>query len=118
MKAITGHIGILMTGLAMVGMANLSLAAPDTDSVRNLAGSLSTESGNTGMSGTVLAQDSTAQSRPDFTGLWSINPDVSDNLWERLKETMQDRRQSNGGGHGWAVVMAAGVVAVEWADVA
>jgi hypothetical protein len=89
-----------LTGLTLVGMANLSLAAPDTDSVRNPAGSLSPESGNTDMSGTVLAQDSAAQSRPDFTGLWSLNPDVSDNPRERLKEAMQAGRQRNGGGHG------------------
>lgn len=100
MKATTGYIGVFMTGLALVGMANLSLAAPDTDSVRNPAGSLSTESGNTDMSGPVQAQDSAAQSRPDFTGIWSLNPDVSDNPRERLKEAMQARRQSNGGGHG------------------
>lgn len=100
MKATTGYIGIFMTGLALVGMANLSLAAPDSDSVRNPAGSLSTESGNTDMSGTVLAQNLAAQSRPDFTGLWSLNPDVSDNPRERLKEAMQARRQSKGGGMG------------------
>jgi len=108
MKATTGYIGVFMTGLALVGLANLSLAAQDPDSVRNLPGSLSKESGNTDISGPVLAQDSTPQSRPDFTGIWSLNPDVSDNPRERLKEAMQARRRSKGGGHGMGGSMGRG----------
>jgi len=94
------YINIFLTSLALIGMADLSHAASDTGPVQNLPGSLTKDLADTNMPGTVLTRNSAPQSRPYFTGLWSLNVDASDNPRERLEEAMQARRQSKGSGHG------------------
>ena len=100
MSARSLYINIFLISLALIGMADLSQAAPDTGSVQNLPGSLTKDLADTNMPGTMLTRNSAPQSRPDFTGLWSLNVDASDNPRERHEEAMQARRQSKGCGHG------------------
>ncbi len=73
MNATTRYINIFLSGLALVGTANQSLAAPDTGSMQDSPDSNTTGSENTEMSAEKAMPDAVPQSRPKFTGLWSLN---------------------------------------------
>jgi hypothetical protein len=47
-----------------------------------------------------LALAAAAQSRPDFSGLWALNAQASDDPLEKLKAAMQTMQPANGGGRG------------------
>ena len=47
-----------------------------------------------------LALAAAAQSRPDFSGLWVLNAQASDNPLEKLKAAMQTMQPAKGGGRG------------------
>lgn len=49
MSARSLYINIFLTSLALIGMADLSHAAPDTGSVQNLPGSLTNDLADTNM---------------------------------------------------------------------
>ena len=73
----------LSIGLAAAGCAGTTPVAPDTVT--------SISQGNL---------PAPAQSRPDFSGLWSIDADASDDPQKKLKEAMKAMKQAGGGGHG------------------
>lgn len=100
MNAKKRYINVFLSGLALVGTANLSLAAPDTGLLRDLPGSIATGSENAEMPAGETMPGKAPQARPNFTGLWSLNVDASDNPQEKLKKAMQATRQNNGGGRG------------------
>ena len=97
MKATTGYTGIFLISLALTGMADLSHAALDSGLVQDIPGSLTKDLTDTSMPGAALVQNAAPQSQPDFTGLWSLDVDASDNPRERLKEVMQARSQRKAG---------------------
>ncbi len=97
MKATTGYTGIFLISLALTGMADLSHAALDSGLVQDIPGSLTKDLTDTSMPGAALVQNAALQSQPDFTGLWSLDVDASDNPRERLKEVMQARSQRKAG---------------------
>ena len=47
-----------------------------------------------------LALAAAPQSRPDFSGLWTLNAKASDDPWEKLKAAMQAIQPAKGGGRG------------------
>jgi hypothetical protein len=49
---------------------------------------------------TPLALAEAAQARPDFSGLWALNAQASDDPLEKLKAAMQTRQSAMGGGRG------------------
>ncbi len=97
MKATTGYTGIFLISLALTGMADLSHAALDSGLVQDIPGSLTKDLTDTSTPGAALVQNAALQSQPDFTGLWSLDVDASDNPRERLKEVMQARSQRKAG---------------------
>lgn len=89
----------LWIGLAWAGSASSSQAASVADLVRIHAGGCATGA-FTDVSAAPLTLGAEPQTRPDFSGLWSLNAQASDDPQEKVREAMKAMKQAKGGGRG------------------
>ena len=86
----------LWTCLALAASASPSLAAPDADPAQAHAGGSATGS-ITDVSASPPTPVVKPQSRPDFSGHWTLDAKASDDPQERIKQAM---KQARSGGQG------------------
>ena len=86
----------LWTCLALAASASPSLAAPDTDLAQAHTGG-STTGAITDVSASPPTPVVKPQSRPDFSGHWTLDAKASDDPQERIKQAM---KQARSGGQG------------------
>lgn len=86
----------LWMSLTLAASASPSLASPDADPAQAHAGGSATGS-ITGVSASPPTPVAKQQSRPDFSGHWTLDAKASDDPQERIKQAM---KQARSGGQG------------------